>query len=153
MPRRLVPLATSLALLAPALAACMDDRDRLTPPTLVAEVGDSVTRPGGDIVVTLTATDPNGILYISARLRCAETDSLLRVQSDGSVPRLDSITDVFALAVPASVPANTRLVVEGATIDDQNFTVYTRDTVYARVSGVPRDQPPTDARCDTGVRP
>ena len=149
MSRPVLPLVAIVAL--SVSVACADGRERLSPPSLTVTLGDSVVPPGGGISGSLTAVDPNGIVYISVRLRCAETDSVLRVQSDGSVPRLDSLTRGFTLEVPGTVPANTRLVVEGAAIDDQNFTVTTRDTIYARVPGVPRDQPPSAARCASGA--
>ena len=148
--RRRVARTALLAALAPgALAACMDERDRLTPPTLELTLDDSTVAPGGSIRGTIAAADPNGIIYLTVRLRCAETDSLLRAQTDGSIPRLESVSRSFLLDVPQSVPANTRLIVEGATIDDQDFTISTRDTVYTRVPDVPADQPPSSPRCNS----
>ena len=148
---RRVALAV-LAALAGVLAACMDERERLTPPTLELTVEDTTIAPGGQLAVDLAAADPNGIIYLSARLRCAETDSVMDVVSDGSIPRRESVSRRWTLIVPQTVPANTRLVVEAATIDDQDFTITRRDTVYARVPGVPSDQPPSNPRCNSASR-
>ena len=150
--RRVAPvMLVALAGLA-GVAACMDERARLTPPTLELTVEDTTVAPGGQLAVDLAAADRNGIIYLSARLRCAETDSVLDVVSDGSIPRRESVSRTWVLLVPQTVPANTRLVVEAATIDDQDFTITRRDTVYARVPDVPSDQPPSAPRCNSFSR-
>lgn len=134
-----------------AVAACWDERPRLDQPELILTVDDSVAHPGEPITGTLTAMDQSGgIIYVAARLVCNER--IIRNQSRGDVPRRDSVTYGYTLNVPSDVPANQLLVVEAATIDEQNFTVTRRDTVPVRVDSVPPG-PPADTSCSTATAP
>ena len=146
MPRRLLSAAATLGA-ALVASACMDDRDRLSTPTIILTVADSTVQPGALLGGTITAMDPNGIIYASVRLICAETDSVLAVQSNGSLAGLDSVELIYDIEVPPATYANAALFVEGAVIDDQNVLVSTRAPIAVRVPGIPAGQAPPGPGC------
>ena len=144
MPLRapLRPLAVVAAVLA---AACAEDRERLSPPSVVLELDADGTAPGDTVKGRVTGVDrTGGISRLAVRL-CIDTGfTTLRINPNYP----DSIGFRFAIPVPASTPQNALVIVEGSVNDAQGFSTIVQDTIVARSPGVPVEPPPRQPSCD-----
>lgn len=113
------------------LAACIDSRERLSPPNVTLSVADRTVLPGGNVTGTISASDASGIIYVAAQIR---------IQGDTADPRrsvaqpaeTDTIQYNFILRVRTGFPAGTPIYVTATVIDDQNFEVTKEDTITIR---------------------
>ena len=113
-----------------ALAACVQERERLDPPRVTLELGEQQTTPGGTITGTVTAVDRSGgIILVSVTAQAGDSTFRQRQDFIGE----DSTTLIFGLHVASNAPDSAEIIVRATAIDEQNFVVIAEDTAVVLV--------------------
>lgn len=144
MPMR-APLRLALAAAAVVATGCAEERERLSPPSVVLLLDEDATAPGDTVKGRVIGVDrTGGISRLAVRL-CIDTGfTTLRINPNYP----DSIGFRFGILVPESTPQNALVIVEGSVNDAQGFSMVVQDTIVARSPGVPVEPPPRQPSCD-----
>ena len=136
--------ALPFALVALAVLACGEDRERLDVPRLYLELDQTEIAPGDTVRGRIAGADDfGGVVRLAVRL-CIDSGfdaAFLRGI------REDSVGFRFRLPVPASTPENALVIVEAQVNDDQNFFVSLQDTIVARTPDTPPGPSPLEPSC------
>ena len=112
-------------------AACIEDRDRLSPPRVTLELESQTVPAGNDVVGTISAADASGIVYVSAQIRI-QGDLAEPRRTYATSPGSDTVQFVFHLQARTGFPSGTPIYVTATVEDDQNFVVTKEDTITIR---------------------
>ncbi len=122
MRRGAAPICAALGV---SLGGCFDERERLDTPVVELVLSGREVAAGDTIQGTLRARDASGIVEWMVTARSAFDT----VRVFGDAPELGEISADFRLPLVDTIPAGTRVIVEGVVEDDQNFAIARSDTV------------------------